>query len=506
MHVLVQQAKRQWLGTLLLAAATAFACCCFAACRTAKSRRQQLEAGHTTIALANGLTVGEYAALRASGDIYGLENTDGSIRWLSRSDRQLVKTTYSVQQLFDMAANALQVQSAAHSGLLAARLGNGSCMTTGSKKKELYQPFFDAYAHSFCVLAVRCISVENNNSTVPVYRSAVDSAGKLTHQYQSSFWEYTARFEILAAPALAPAYRDEAQIIEIGGNFSVSPYTAAGKCPFEAGKSYLVRGFWQAEEYEPYRSVDGTVTLRQKDGVPHVSYSNSYATHLLSSMMGKYPEFLLNLREIGEKPEPSAGEDEEEDELCWYTYYALPENALPFCTEYTGDWQSFLESPKGAVWRDTILPWVQNSQNLVQVVLTDDVMTTYNFNTSAAGILDGRLITAQEYALGADVCLISATLAEHNGWQVGDTVELDYYRTSLQLSDVTTTRYDEGDSTPSSSRARSWQRLPSSPSERIGLQKSYTHRWHLYRAGICVRSTEFYGRYRFCAKGVGAGK
>lgn len=110
--------------------------------------------------------------------------------------------------------------------------------------------------------------------------------------------------------------------------------------------------------------------------------------------MGKYPEFLLNLREIGEKPEPSAGEDEEEDELCWYTYYALPENALPFCTEYTGDWQSFLESPKGAVWRDTILPWVQNSQNLVQVVLTDDVMTTYNFNTSAAGILDGRLITA----------------------------------------------------------------------------------------------------------------
>jgi ABC-type antimicrobial peptide transport system permease subunit len=40
---------------------------------------------------------------------------------------------------------------------------------------------------------------------------------------------------------------------------------------------------------------------------------------------------------------------------------------------------------------------------------------------------EGRMITAEEYASGARVCMIPASMADYQGWTVGDTLEMNLY-------------------------------------------------------------------------------
>ena len=40
---------------------------------------------------------------------------------------------------------------------------------------------------------------------------------------------------------------------------------------------------------------------------------------------------------------------------------------------------------------------------------------------------EGRMISADEYATGTQVCMVSAKMAEYQGWQIGDKLTLNYY-------------------------------------------------------------------------------
>lgn len=151
-----------------------------------------------------------------------------------------------------------------------------------------------------------------------------------------------------------------------------------------------------------------------------------------------------------------------------YICYCFPEDALPFYAEYTGDWEDFLNSEDGAVWRDTIIPWTKLNQDSAAVVLTDDLNSIYNFNAGIASIMDGRAFTQEEYENGGSVCLVSSGFAMYNGLSVGDTVSLDYYHTKVVEGYLYT------DGILRSDVDSVFQRETLCPEDRIGVEKEYT--------------------------------
>ena len=63
----------------------------------------------------------------------------------------------------------------------------------------------------------------------------------------------------------------------------------------------------------------------------------------------------------------------------------------------------------------------------VPVVLTDSIMSMYNFSAGITPIKEGRAFTDEEYASGAQVCVISTALAKANDLKVGDRLEFQFY-------------------------------------------------------------------------------
>lgn len=105
----------------------------------------------------------------------------------------------------------------------------------------------------------------------------------------------------------------------------------------------------------------------------------------------------------------------------------LSEETLPLYTEFTGSVDDFLASEEGNLWRDTIIPAVEQNYHAAKLMLSDNVSSMYWFNTGEASILEGRLFTDDEYQTGQAVCLVSADYAERNGLSVGDTLTMELF-------------------------------------------------------------------------------
>lgn len=114
-----------------------------------------------------------------------------------------------------------------------------------------------------------------------------------------------------------------------------------------------------------------------------------------------------------------------------HIWRSLTEDSLPFYAEYDGNWQEFLDSDAGAVWRDKVIPMCQINYESAGVILTDHINSLLLFNTGEASILEGRSFEAAEYASGEAVCLVSAAYALKNDLTVGDTINLDLYQAVL---------------------------------------------------------------------------
>lgn len=61
------------------------------------------------------------------------------------------------------------------------------------------------------------------------------------------------------------------------------------------------------------------------------------------------------------------------------------------------------------------------------VMATDDVMGIPAFHLGSAFLREGRIISADEYASGKRVCLISANVAQAQGWRTGDMIDMHFY-------------------------------------------------------------------------------
>ena len=74
----------------------------------------------------------------------------------------------------------------------------------------------------------------------------------------------------------------------------------------------------------------------------------------------------------------------------------------------------------------------------VNAVTTSDLSSMLPFYKGNLSIVEGRLISEEEYANGEKVCVVSSYLAQLNGWSIGDNIELSFYETEYLYSNSNT--------------------------------------------------------------------
>ena len=91
-------------------------------------------------------------------------------------------------------------------------------------------------------------------------------------------------------------------------------------------------------------------------------------------------------------------------------------------------WEDVQSDPEEAAYWDAL--WDANlySVSSFAVTLTNDITDVPAWYVGYMYLNEGRTITKEEYASGAKVCMISARLAEKQGWQVGDKLDLHLYQ------------------------------------------------------------------------------
>ena len=88
--------------------------------------------------------------------------------------------------------------------------------------------------------------------------------------------------------------------------------------------------------------------------------------------------------------------------------------------------EGFLETEAGAFYRE-VIEAVQINARSLSAVATNDLACMRAFHSGKVYISSGRVFTQDEYADGAKVCIVSAVMAELNGWQLGDALSLSFY-------------------------------------------------------------------------------
>ena len=83
------------------------------------------------------------------------------------------------------------------------------------------------------------------------------------------------------------------------------------------------------------------------------------------------------------------------------------------------------------------------SSHSYAVMATGDAMGIPMFHLGNAFMLEGRMITQEEYASGAKVCMVSAKQANLQGWAIGDKLEMSFYEDDYMTGNLTR-KFDSG--------------------------------------------------------------
>ena len=89
--------------------------------------------------------------------------------------------------------------------------------------------------------------------------------------------------------------------------------------------------------------------------------------------------------------------------------------------------EEYLATEEGKEKFGDVIEMFEKNIHSVPVVLTDSLMSMYNFSAGITPIMEGRAFTDEEYASGAQVCVISTALAKANDLKVGDRLEFQFY-------------------------------------------------------------------------------
>ena len=101
----------------------------------------------------------------------------------------------------------------------------------------------------------------------------------------------------------------------------------------------------------------------------------------------------------------------------------------PVCVELPAGLtaEEYLATEEGKEKFGDVVEMFEKNIHSVPVVLTDSLMSMYNFSAGITPIKEGRAFTDEEYASGAQVCVISTALAKANDLKVGDRLEFQFY-------------------------------------------------------------------------------
>ena len=116
--------------------------------------------------------------------------------------------------------------------------------------------------------------------------------------------------------------------------------------------------------------------------------------------------------------------------------YTPAEYCQPF---YIQRWDVVQQDP------ELLAHWQWLSQSVVYsgqsfwTTLTNDIESIPAWYAGGMYLNEGRMISAEEYASGARVCMISARMAKQQGWNIGDTLDMNLYSGQLYTSDTGTT-------------------------------------------------------------------
>lgn len=86
----------------------------------------------------------------------------------------------------------------------------------------------------------------------------------------------------------------------------------------------------------------------------------------------------------------------------------------------------FFETEQGAYFTEAIEALKINTNSLTAIT-TRDMGAMRPFHNGNVFISEGRAFTREEYDAGERVCVVSSAMAQLNGWELGDTLQLAFY-------------------------------------------------------------------------------
>ena len=434
-----QTVRAPWttvLLVLLLALSIAASSIGFAAWTGANKQFEEIDRQYTTIAVPSG----KNQERMYSADSYSyvgidsLQFSDG-IRFIGPMDAEAT------------AKKSDYYQGADHRILLSAYVEGSKTLSSGTLDPLQYNFMLDRYSYLLSVMALQCTYVEETD----------------TYGNERSYW---AEFEIVDDVCRIDAYDLPPYEDTLG--FESQICTTNGEIPFTVGNTYLVRGlYWDydirqvrdwvtneegVEQYVWVEVRDVEVFLKSRTMLMDPEYPLLDPLTSETGVTNGLPNWILERKQYPDS-----------DKYYWCT----PDGCWPYYTEYTGEWEAYLNSEDGLVWKNEIIPYFEMNHASVPVILTDYIESMYYFNTGDASILEGTIFTETDYKNGNAVCLVSASYAQLNGLAVGDTINLDYYKTGYGQEKYTIVQ-------GSGRTGMTIQRYPLSENTRIDVQKDYT--------------------------------
>lgn len=476
------------LLALLLALTCAFSCIGLSSRASFRQQLAALDAQYVTVAFPIPLDPEEISHILEN--IKGWEGlNEGSGTWETLEGTALLSRQYSYRDPEDgtfyygeyssyrnpedgtiVVANNKKIAELAESapGLLrrdtnilaAAHTPNRKGVSSGTIEPGAYHQIYDLHRYAMSVMAVRCVHAEQS----PAYggdNSTVYRMGENWTAYRMEWVDAVCRMDAYNLPGLETGFT----IYAYDSSYSCRDYLEEEKDfsfpVFEEGKTYLMRGDFLDFPYgKRLRLIEGEngesdrmeeFWQRQDEAFWSVLPADSRSEMNCQSMRFLYPSLPIRWPEdYGAEDSPSVdhdaigrrrpviphfGQDVSTEAIRLadgsagtITVPGPSRDSWPFYTEYEGDWRDFLNTEEGRVWRDEIIPACRLNHNSVPVLFTDNVQELSQFCKEESALLEGRMISPEEYETGAAVCMVSAEYARHNGLSVGDTLTLDLYK------------------------------------------------------------------------------
>ncbi len=101
-------------------------------------------------------------------------------------------------------------------------------------------------------------------------------------------------------------------------------------------------------------------------------------------------------------------------------------------------WEDVQSDPELSAYVDDLWQATAYSASSFAVTLTSDIRQLPAWQVKNMFLHEGRMITKEEYASGAKVCMVSTRLAERHGWKLGDKLDMHLYHESFSQYTGTT--------------------------------------------------------------------